>query len=121
MGTQEFYKAYNTVENKHDIGVREMLVLLKAYAQYKADEGLGKSVEKRGWMNVEYDIAPIFNRFGNGHVFIPSSYGGAENFWEPYSGGVCWRLSKDGLMYVEENEKLYEAFTNVAKAVFEVQ
>ena len=121
MGTQEFYKAYDAVVDKHGIGIREMIVLLKAYAQYKVDEGLGKSVDKRGWMNVAYDIAPIFNRFGNGRVFIPSSYGGAENFWESYSGGGYWRLSTDGLMYVEENEKLYEAFTNVAKAVFEVQ
>lgn len=120
MGTQEYFKAYDAVSEKYDIGVREMLVLLKAYAQYKADEGQGKPINDRGWMNDVYDILPCFNRFGRGLINIPDSLGRAEEFWEPNNDNAHWRLSKKGLAFVDENPELFDAFLGVSEAVREV-
>lgn len=119
MGTTEFYKAYDAVVDKHNIGVREMLVLLKAYVQYKADEGSGKLEDRCGWMKEAYDILPCFNRFGEGCIFIPDSFGEASVFWESDVSRSYWRLAKEGLVFVEENQNLYEAFMSVAKVVIE--
>ena len=117
---QEYLEAYDAVADTHGIGIREMLVLLKAYAQYKADEGLGKSVDERGWMNDVYDILPCFNRFGNGSVCIPGSFKNAEDFWETDASQKHWRLSSAGLKFVADNQGLYDASTVVLHAVLEV-
>ena len=94
-----------------------MLVLLKAYAQYKADEGLGKSVDERGWMNDVYDILSCFNHFGEESIYIPDSFEGAEDFWEPDSDKAHWRLSAAGLKFVYDNPHLLEAAMSVLVAV----
>lgn len=117
MGTQEYFKAYDAVAYKHGIGIREMLVLLKAYAQYKADEGLGRSVDERGWMNDVYDILSCLNRFGEGSVYIPDSFVSAKDFWEPDSDKAHWRLSAAGLKFVNDNPDLIDAAMSVLVAV----
>ena len=117
MGTHEYFTAYNAVVNKHGIGEREMLVLLKAYAQYKADEGQEKPEDECGWMNAEYDIVPSFNRFGEGRIYIPDSFVGAKNFWEPDSDKAHWRLSAAGLNFVDDNPDLFDAAMSVLEAV----
>lgn len=117
MGTQEYFKAYDAVADKHDIGIREMLVLLKAYAQYKADERLGKSGDERGWMNDAYDILPSFNRFGDESIYIPDSFAGVEDFWESDSDKTHWRLSAAGLKFVDDNPHLLDVAMSVLVAV----
>lgn len=119
MGTQEYIKAYNSIANKRGIGIREMLVLLKAYARYKADEELGKPENECGWMSETYDILPCFNRFGEELIYIPDSFAGAEEFWESDSNNKHWRLSESGLMFVDDNQKLYDAFVGVSSTVLE--
>ena len=114
---QEYLSAYDAVKDKHGIGRREMLVLLNAYAQYKADEGSDKSVDERGWMNDVYDILPSFNRFGEEQVHIPGSFDGAEDFWESDSDTKHWRLSAEGLKFVEDNPDLLDAAMPVLVAV----
>lgn len=121
MGTHEYFSAYNAVANKHGIGEREMLVLLKAYARYKADEGLGKSEDMRGWMNEAYDILPRFNCFGEGRIYIPDSFKGAKEFWESDSTQIHWRLSVEGLRFAEDNTDLFDAAMPLFVAVIDVQ
>lgn len=116
MGTHEYFMAYNAVADKHGIGEREMLVLLKAYAQYKADEGQEKPENECGWMNAEYDIVPSFNRFGEGRIYIPDSFYGAKDFWETDASQKHWRLSPGGLKFVADNQGLYDASTVVLHA-----
>ena len=121
MGTHEYFTAYDAVVNKHGIGEREMLVLLKAYAQYKADEGLGKAEGMRGWINESYGILPYFNRFGEERIYIPDSFGGAEEFWESDDSKIHWRLSEEGLKFVEDNTALFDAAKPLFVAVIDVQ
>lgn len=119
MGTIEFYKAYDAVLDKHGNGVSEKQVLLKAYAQYKADEGLKRDLECCGWMNESYDILSCFNWFGKERIYIPDSFGGASDFRELDSEKTHWRLSGSGSFF-DMNKELCDAFWNMSKTVIEV-
>lgn len=121
MGTHEYFKAYNAVANKHGIGEREMLVLLKAYAQYKDDEGLGKSEDMCGWISGAYDILPRFNCFGEGRIYIPDSFQDAKGFWEQDLDNTHWRLSAEGRKFVEDDINLFDAAVPLLVAVMDVQ
>lgn len=119
---EEFYAEHKRLPCNYGMGIREMLVLLKAYAQYKADELSSVLPQDRGWIKSPRAVASCFNRFGEGDVIIPTSFprcSATPNFWENKQGTNEWRLTKDAIAFVDQNKKLYEAAKGMLKAVMD--
>lgn len=122
---KKFIEEFDHLDNKYGMGVREMLVLLKAYAQYKADAASGVPLQNRGWIRSPRALLPIFNRFGCEDVVIPTSYpgcvvkAGTPCFWENKAGTNEWRLTEEAIRFVDQNHNLFECAEHLLKVVVE--
>ena len=120
---KEFYEELKNLPCDYGMGPREILVVLKAYAQYKADEMSRKPPQDVGCVGSTWVLPPSLNRFGEEDVIIPDSFSGCNgkngspNFWVKRPDSDEWKLTPEAVAFVDAYPKLYAAAEDVLSVI----